>query len=767
MSLMIIIELGLAAAVGALAGYAAFAITQWRSRPSPKAGESPDSSKDVGSSSSPEVVESPPSSDITEPPPASEAVESSPSLETTEPPPASETPESSGSDEVVEEPPSSETTESPPSSEAAESTGSDEVVEEPSSPEAIEPPPSAPGASESPSSAKTIPENIDWGRLNYTTLASAPSWSPDQSVSLYPPEYVDVERFNTLLGDAEELNWVGQPLTDIRKLFVKQVILDDETTIEVETMQVPGFIAISDPITVIDPHGKTVSAHEHIAQVLERDGLLIVTFQWDKERFGIPLDMRKPMGEELFQEAFLKLEAHHAGTLVPARRQDAEDVWIDSYGAHNEPGSYHAGLYGDDGFVAVAQRLVFPDFVTQEQARGYTDSIISWMGLLNPFIKFPKDYNGGDPTAVGDRAKLKELLKNGLLACLGDLNAVDFLNDPANMTYCAEFVYISLNTVLFPFNQAGLTAVLDGDAANAKEILAIQARHNRRRSTILSKRSTNVSFEARLKRNPPNPEFDAGNIAMPVVPEDLLPLDELMTAQGYPVINASLPFPPFQISHILRRAFRTLLPRYQGFDSKKITAAQVRMLTYLEQGLIQQLGLEEAPPSDPHVQMLHQFMELVIQQISREFDSYEAFDQVVDQIMAQADAMLVGYGDRTRFVPPRIYVDLGQPDNDSNLPQGWGFKLETVGALLSRRAIGAPEGRIPIEWRTIELQNPFMHGDDVKLFQGAMIKAGLSLTTDGIFGPASAQKVEEFQTQNGLEPTGKIDEATRQLLLSQ
>ena len=112
-------------------------------------------------------------------------------------------------------------------------------------------------------------------------------------------------------------------------------------------------------------------------------------------------------------------------------------------------------------------------------------------------------------------------------------------------------------------------------------------------------------------------------------------------------------------------------------------------------------------------------------------------------------------------------MDLGQPDHDSNLPQGWGFKLETVGALLSRRAIGAPEGRIPIEWRTIELQNPFMRGDDVKLFQGAMIKAGLSLTTDGIFGPASAQKVEEFQTQNSLEPTGKIDEATRQLLLSQ
>ncbi|NWF61155.1 MAG: hypothetical protein HXY43_18335 [Fischerella sp.] len=40
-------------------------------------------------------------------------------------------------------------------------------------------------------------------------------------------------------------------------------------------------------------------------------------------------------------------------------------------------------------------------------------------------------------------------------------------------------------------------------------------------------------------------------------------------------------------------------------------------------------------------------------------------------------------------MPPRIYVDLGQNDGDENLPKGWGFRLETVGALIHRGAIPA------------------------------------------------------------------------------
>lgn len=605
--------------------------------------------------------------------------------------------------------------------------------------------------------------------INYTTIPSAPSWTPDQTIALYSPDFIDLERFNALLGDAGELKWVGKPLTDITKLFVKQVILDDETSLDVETLRVPGFIGIADDPDVIDAEGNTVSTHADIAQLLERDGLLIVTFQWDKERHGIPLDTRQPMEQDLFQEAFAKNEAHHAGALVPAQRLSDDGVLTPSFGAHNEPGSYHEGLYGDDGFVTAAQRLVFPDFVTREQARGYTDSIICWMGLLNPFVKFPKDYNGGDPTRVVDPSTLRTFLRNGLLACLGDRDAVTYLNQTVNMTYCAEYMYVTLNTVLFPFNKPALMDLLEGDESKVDQILEIQVHHNNRQPTILTQKSTDDAFEELLRRTPSNPQFDAFNISMPVVPADLPPLNTLLEAHDYYPPKESLPFPPFLISQILRRAFRTILPRHTASTEgtrKKIAQAQARMLGYLEAALLQQLGLENTASDDPRIQAVNQFTGLISQYVSQDFETYETFDAMVDQIMQKADVMLLGAGDRTRFVPPRIYTDLGQQDGDDNLPKGWGFKLETVCAFTSRRAIGHPERRVPKAWRVIQVEEPYMRGDDVTLMQGAMVRAGFSLKADGLFGPASANVVKEFQTQHGLTPTGMIDEETRLALLS-
>jgi hypothetical protein len=641
----------------------------------------------------------------------------------------------------------------------------------PSQPPAT-PAPNPPGLS--PAAAAAVPPVAVGGMpapaiqaqgVTYSTLASAATLPIEAEIPLWPAEYVDRDRFNTLLGDAHVLNWVGHPVEDIGNLFHKPVILDDDTVIDVETLKVPGFISISDTITVTGPSGNPVPAHEHIAQVLERDGLLICTFQWHKERYGVPLDTRQPLPADLFQEAFVKNEAHHAGAIVPGQRRDTNGNWMASFGSHNEPGSYHAGLYGDDGFVAVAHRLVFPEFVTPTQARGYTDSILCWLGLLNPFIKFPADYNGGDPTAVHDRATLKTLLKNGLLAALGDREAVAFLNDPANMTYCAEYMYINLNTVLYPFNQAGLTAVLDGDAAKAEQILAIQAQHNRRERTLLTQRSGDAAFERLLARTPSNPEFDAGNIAMPVVPASLPALDALMASHGHPVDPASLPFPPFTISHLLRRAFRVMLPRDRGHDPQKIAAAQARMMAYVEVALIQQLGLDQAPATDPRRQQLNAFSQLVQAQLAQEFESYDAFDQVMDEVLAQADKMLVGYGDRTRFVPPCIYIALGQQDGDDNLPQGWGFQLQCVGALISQTAVGHPAERVPLPWRKLEVQSPYLRGDDVKLLQGALIRAGYALSADGIYGPASAHQVKAFQRSRGLSPSGIIDHVTRSHLL--
>ncbi|MDY6897293.1 MAG: hypothetical protein SWZ49_04350, partial [Cyanobacteriota bacterium] len=501
------------------------------------------------------------------------------------------------------------------------------------------------------------------------------SFRSSAGLPLHPAEDVDLEIFNSIQGpDYKE----GKPVKDLKRLFNKQVIVDDETILNIETIKTPGFIGIADEEIITNPEGKNISGHEDIVQFLEKYGLLICTYQYNKDRYGEVIDLRwSPQSNyeiNELMEIFIKNEGHHSGAIIPAVREGG----IKAFASLNEPDTYHKGLYGESGFVAVAQNLVFPEFVNSQFQRGYTDSIICWMALMNPFVKFSQnDFNGGDPTTVIDKNSLKEFLTNCALASLGDETAIEFLRNPDNKAYCSEFVYIGLNTLVYPFNLQGLKFLLNNEA-KAREILAIQEKQNLRQENILSNRSA-------------NPEFQAFNIQMPVVPESLPALDVLMAENGVNIDSNSIPFPAFTLSQVLRRAFRTLLPRHQDVNNRKIIQAQVKLFGYLEPLMIKQLGLdnpyaggfsEEATAEiNQKVEAVQKFINLIKSQLEREYNSYAELDLVIDEIMKQADE-LMGASDAKYFVPPRIYVDFGQNDNDGNLPQVWGFKLNTVGTLI-------------------------------------------------------------------------------------
>ena len=268
-----------------------------------------------------------------------------------------------------------------------------------------------------------------------------------------------------------------------------------------------------------------------------------------------------------------------------------------AFAAIHMPPCYHAGMYsGEPDYypLPVAQRLVFPAFVTREQAHGYTSSILCWMMLLSTFAQFPDgNINGGDPTKVGDRPSLQEFLKNGVLASLGDEDAIQYFQDPKNRTYCAEFHYISLNTPVYPFNKAGLTRLLDGDEKKAAAVLAIQSDHNNEMPTVLTDEEMNPRL---LTWDNINPQLVDYNIHMPLVPEDLPPLDELMAQHNQTVDANSLPFPPLKISQVIRRALRTLLPPQLFAEHPdlipKLAKAQAQMLCQIEPALIAQLQLD-------------------------------------------------------------------------------------------------------------------------------------------------------------------------------
>jgi hypothetical protein len=216
-------------------------------------------------------------------------------------------------------------------------------------------------------------------------------------------------------------------------------------------------------------------------------------------------------------------------------------------------------------------------------------------------------------------------------------------------------------------------------------------------------RYANAQFDVFSLVRPPgdsNPELVNRSILLPPVSATLLPIDQRLSQSGR--VTEGLPFPPFTISQVIRRAFRTLLPPEGTLAASQLAKLQIRLFKAIEPMLIQQVlpavdfnNLTEeataAIQADPRVQQVKAFIAQVEATLMQTTDVAE-LDRRFDEIIEQSNSLIRQSGALVEFVPPRIYVDLGQQDGDNNLPKGWGFQLETIGATISRQFIN---GAIP------------------------------------------------------------------------
>ena len=150
----------------------------------------------------------------------------------------------------------------------------------------------------------------------------------NSGLPLHPAEDIDLEVFNSIQGpDYKE----GKPVEDMKRLFHKQVIVEDDVLLDIETINVPGFIGIADEEIVTNPQEQQVSGHEDIANFLGRYGLLVCTYQYNKDRYGKEIDLRRsPQSHSEvndLMEIFIKNEGHHSGIIVPAVREGEKQAF--------------------------------------------------------------------------------------------------------------------------------------------------------------------------------------------------------------------------------------------------------------------------------------------------------------------------------------------------------------------------------------------------------------------------------------------------------
>ena len=86
-------------------------------------------------------------------------------------------------------------------------------------------------------------------------------------------------------------------------------------------------------------------------------------------------------------------------------------------------------------------------------------------------------------------------------------------------------------------------------------------------------------------------------------------------------------------------------------------------------------------------------------------------------------------------------------------------------AAITQKPVGTGSPTTSASPRLLYLNDPPLTGEDVRLIQEALARAGAPLTIDGVFGSATQQAVEWFQRLNGLLVDGVVNDKTRSRLL--
>ncbi len=84
--------------------------------------------------------------------------------------------------------------------------------------------------------------------------------------------------------------------------------------------------------------------------------------------------------------------------------------------------------------------------------------------------------------------------------------------------------------------------------------------------------------------------------------------------------------------------------------------------------------------------------------------------------------------------------------------------LDSAGVPVVQPVVAQPQAPL------LRLTKPYMRGDDVKVVQEALKKAGIRVSADGVFGPGTEKAVIAFQKEKGLQADGEVGQTTRDAL---
>ncbi len=342
----------------------------------------------------------------------------------------------------------------------------------------------------------------------------------------------------------------------------------------------------------------------------------------------------------------------------------------------NNPQDYEEGAFGDEKYAMIFLRPVFPSYLSAAQIAAYEANVLTMLVGFNAVTNFPGDYNGGDPLGARSVERVREHVKNMVLAITGDAAAIAYFQDPANQVYCAELAHLSFSAGMHvPLNDATMKPLVGATAWSAFK--ALIKKHNVGESTPFT--TMNDNDRVSLIR-----ELQAAT-------STLKPIASLAPANG-----DKLAFEPMTMSDIVEQFLRTHMPR--ELLGEELAPLQGAVLEKMRPGLLEVMKMDQLPKEHPARAAVDGLYDRMVQAVGKPYASYPEFRAAIEPLLAEARQLTGPRGDDGvgLFVPPSLFHVIAQGKHQGGL---LGMQYEGHGVHVSavKKLSGAAPQPTPVE----------------------------------------------------------------------
>jgi len=333
----------------------------------------------------------------------------------------------------------------------------------------------------------------------------------------------------------------------------------------------------------------------------------------------------------------------------------------------NNPQTYEQGFFGTPQYSMVFVKPDWPSYLDAAKIKSFNDNVRTMIAAFNTVSDFPGDYNGGDPLAANNIDKLREHVKQMVLAIGGDTNAQAFFQDPANLVYCAELAFLGTSAGLhFPLNDATMVPLVGQAAWDAFK--AEVAKHNAGQPSAF----TTMNENSRVKY-----------VELALASEDLRPMPTYApdpTSEGQ-----KLAFKPMTMADILQHFLRTHVPREQL--GEQLAPVQGQLLEQMKPGILEAMAMDQLPATDPRRQAVEALFDQLVAVVKQPYPTYADFQAALEPLMVQARQMTGPRDDSGTgyFVPPSLLHVVAQGKHPGGL-----IGLKYVGHGIHWSAVSLP-----------------------------------------------------------------------------